>query len=145
MHDRASHPLTGDNFAWEEARAVRSTIQTEIAKQGADNVLSLLRYVSDMHKYFTDKIGEERPFSFELSNLGMVKADVGTENGWKLGRCVLSQNANITGPPIVCSVVTGGDGCCVLTFGWLDGVMEDGMARAVVEGVKRQIQRLVEN
>ncbi|KAF9737528.1 hypothetical protein PMIN03_004708 [Paraphaeosphaeria minitans] len=143
MHDRASHPLSSDKFPWEEARAVRSTIQTEIAKKGADNVVSLLRYVSDMHSYFTEKIGQERSVSFELSNLGLVKVDAGAARGWKLGRCVFSQSPQITGPPIVCSAVTGGDGCCVLTFGWLEGVVEDEMARAVVEGVERQIQGLV--
>jgi hypothetical protein len=143
MHERASHTLSGGKFPWEEARAVRSTIQTEIAKKGADNDVSLLRYVSDMHKYFTEKIGQERAISFELSNLGLVKAETGAGDGWKLGRCVFSQSPNITGPPIVCAAVTGGDGCCVLAFSWLEGLVEDEMVRAVVDGVEKQISGLV--
>ncbi|KAL5386477.1 hypothetical protein DPSP01_004203 [Paraphaeosphaeria sporulosa] len=143
MHDRTSHPLSSEKFPWEEARAVRSTIQTEVSKQGADNVVSLLRYVSDIHKYFTEKVGQERAVSFELSNLGLIKAGTGAGDGWTLGRCVFSQSPHITGPPIVCSAVTGGDGCCVLTFGWLDGVVDDEMARAVVESVEKLIQGLV--
>lgn len=143
MHERASHPLSSDKFPWEEARAVRSTIQTEIAKNGSDNVVSLLRYVSDIHKYFTEQIGQERSVSFELSNLGVVKAQTEAGAVWQLGRCVFSQSPNITGPPIVCSAVTGGDGFCVLTFGWLDGVVGDEMIRAVVNGVDEQIQGLV--
>ncbi|KAF2448983.1 hypothetical protein P171DRAFT_407317 [Karstenula rhodostoma CBS 690.94] len=143
LHERASHALPSDEFPWAEACAVRSSIQTEIAKKGADNVISLLRYVSDMHKYLTEKTGEERSVSFELSNLGLVKAEAGAGDGWKLGRCVFSQSANMTGPPIVCSAVTGGDGCCVLTFGWLEGVVTDEMVRGVVDAVERQIQGLV--
>lgn len=140
LHTRASD-MPGA-FSWSEARAVRSSIRDEVAKQGADNVVSLLRYVSDMHSYFTDKIGQERDTSFELSNLGVVKTGDGSEGGWKLGRCVFSQTPNVTGPPIACSVVTGGDGCCVLAFSWLDGVVEEEMVRAVVQGVKTQVEKL---
>ena len=122
---------------------MRATIQTELAKKGSDNTVSLLRYVSDMHKYFTEKVGQERKSSFELSNLGVVKTEAGSGEGWKLGRCVFSQSPNITGPPLCCSVVTGGDGCCTLAFSWLEGVLEDEMVRAVVDGVEKQILRLV--
>ncbi|KAJ4356478.1 Alcohol acetyltransferase [Didymosphaeria variabile] len=142
-HTRASHPSSNEKFPWEEARAVRATIQAKVAKKGADNAVSLLRYVSDMHKFFTEKVGQERKVSFELSNLGLVRAEAGTENEWKLGRCVFSQSPNVTGPPICCSVVTGGDGCCVLAFSWLEGVVEDEMVTAVVDGVEKQIQCLL--
>lgn len=140
-HIRGStHPTA---FPWDDARAVRSTIQTELAKKGTDNPVSLLRYVSDMHKFYTEKIGKERKVSFELSNLGLVKVGGGKQGGWEVGRCVFSQTPNITGPPVVCSAVTGGDGCCVLTFTWLEGVLGEEMVGAVVEGVKRTVEGLV--
>ncbi|KAL1606495.1 Alcohol acetyltransferase [Paraconiothyrium brasiliense] len=142
-HTRASHPSSTEKFPWDEARAVRATIQAELAKKGADNVVSLLRYVSDMHKFFTEKVGQERKVSFELSNLGLVRAGADAGDGWSLGRCVFSQSPNITGPPICCSVVTGGDGCCVLAFSWLEGMVEDELLSAVVASVERQIQGLV--
>ena len=140
-HMRASHSAT--QFPWDEARAVRATIQAELAKKGSDNPVSLLRYVSDMHKYYTEKIGQERKASFELSNLGAMKAEKGSEGGWKIGRCVFSQSANISGPPILCSAVTGGDGSCVLSFSWLEGVLGEKMIRAVVDGVKKQVELLI--
>jgi hypothetical protein len=142
-HDRASHAPSNRPFPWDVARAVRATIQTEIAKQGADNDISLLRYVSDMHMYFTEQLGLPRTGSFELSNLGVVKAETGAPGGWALRRCVFSQSPNVPGQPIVCSAVTGGDGCCVLAFSWLEGVVGDEMVRAVVEGVEKQIDGLV--
>ncbi|KAF1970813.1 hypothetical protein BU23DRAFT_570487 [Bimuria novae-zelandiae CBS 107.79] len=143
MHTRASHSPT--EIPWDEARAVRSVIQSELAKKGANNNVSLLRYVSDMHKYFTEKIGGERECSFELSNLGVLKAGAGGEDGWTLDQCIFSQTPNVTGPPFVCSAITGGDGCCVLAFSWLDGVMGEEMMRAVVKGVERQIEGLVQS
>lgn len=115
--------------------------------------------MSDLHKYFTEKIGQQREISFELSNLGAVfgkmssplpsppdaaaEVSKGEEGAWKLGRCVFTQSANITGPPLSVSVVSGGDGCCVLAFAWLEGVLSDEMVGAVVEGVEERVGGLV--
>lgn len=140
-HMRTSHTAT--QFSWDEARAVRASIQAELAKKGTDNRVSLLRYVSDMHKFYIEKIGQERKISFELSNLGALKAEVRGEGVWKIGKCVFSQSANVSGPPIVCSAVTGGDGQCVLAFSWLESVVGEEMMKAVVEGVEKQVEVLV--
>ncbi|EER40870.1 predicted protein [Histoplasma capsulatum H143] len=41
-----------------------------------------------------------------------------------VGRMVFLQSANITGSTFEVSVITGGDGCLVLTFSWQKGVVE---------------------
>ncbi|KAJ4294093.1 Alcohol acetyltransferase [Kalmusia sp. IMI 367209] len=139
-HVRAS---TSPSAFWDEARAVRAAIQTELAKKGSDNVVSLLRYMSNMHKFFTDKVGKDRSISFETSNLGVLKVESGKEAGWRIGRCVFSQSPNVTSSPVVCTVITGGDGCCVLAFSWLEGVLGGELVGRIVESVGRQIEALV--
>lgn len=139
-----SSALAGSTFSWASARAVRAAISRELDKNGRDSVVGLLRHVPDMHKFFLGKVGRERESSFELSNLGVYKADSGEGEregeGWKIRRMVFSQCPNVAGAAFATSVVTGGDGCAVLGFSWCEGVVEG----EVVERVMRRVEREVE-
>ncbi|KAI8941963.1 hypothetical protein NX059_000073 [Plenodomus lindquistii] len=60
-------------FSWSEACAVKSSISAVIANQGRDNPIALLKYASDMPKFFLEKLGKARSPSAELWNVGMWK------------------------------------------------------------------------
>ncbi|KAF2634812.1 hypothetical protein P280DRAFT_212505 [Massarina eburnea CBS 473.64] len=136
-----------ESISWDTARTVRAAIQTELDKKGSNSVIGLLRYVSDMHKFFTEQVGKERGNSLELSNVGGWKASRGaggTGEGWrwKVGRCAFSQSPNVTGAALAVSVVTGGDGCAVLVFTWHDGIVEDMFVERVVGTVERAVETI---
>lgn len=136
-------------FDWAEALAVKSAIAAELAKDLKDTTVNLLRWVSDVTKFFTKKAGSKRGESFELSNVGVMKANIddigeGSSNdNWNIGRCVFSQSASVTGPAFCVSVATGGDGCAVLGFSWLEGAHEEGWVEQVMETAGKRIQQLM--
>lgn len=145
VHARSASPSSASSFSWDEARSVRAAIQTELDKNGNNSVVGLLRYVSDIHKLFTDKIGQERANSFEMSNIGAYKAkQKDGDEGWRLGRVIFSQCPNVTGPAFAASVATGGDGCAVITFTWFEGIVEGEMMDKVARNVEREIEVLLE-
>ncbi|KAI1618915.1 alcohol acetyltransferase, partial [Exophiala viscosa] len=115
-----------DLFSWDEARRVRKTIETELNKEGKDNVVGLLKYAGDIHQRFKGKIGKDRDETFEISNIGVYKTgfagDMDCE--WRVGRVVFSQCADVCGPAIGLSLATGGDGCLNIGFSWLEGIVE---------------------
>jgi len=132
------------SFSWDEARAVRQTIVQEVTKMGSNSIVGLLRWVSDLQSFFTKRIGLPRGDSFEVSNVGVFKAgDMEGKEGWKVGRTVFSQCGAIVGAAFGVSVVTGGDGCAVMAFSWLDAVVEDGFMGDVIEGVEEEIDKLL--
>ncbi|KAF2728216.1 hypothetical protein EJ04DRAFT_581496 [Polyplosphaeria fusca] len=142
-HTRASE--AGDAISWPEARAVRSSITTELAKNGKDSTVGLLRWVSDLQKFFEEKVGQPRGGTFELSNVGVFEARGGgnkgeNEESWRIGRVVFSQSMGTTGPAFSCSVVTGADGCCVLAFNWL----EEGPGELDVEKVMQEVRKRID-
>jgi hypothetical protein len=140
-------PAGASSFSWDDARGVRAAIQKELDKKGRDSVVGLLKYVSDMQGFFTEHIGKERGDSFEMSNIGAWKENmgsgVGKETEWKIGRCTFSQNPNVSGAAMATSVVTGGDGCAVLVFTWYEGIVEEGLMARVVGSLEGEVGKLV--
>jgi len=116
-------------------RRVKAELTCEVKKKGADNPIALLKYVSNMHTFFTEKLGTERETTAEVSNLGVYRPRVrGLEENivvpeqehqvgdgaqsWKIGRMLFSQSYNHTGPMVSLSAVTGGDKCLAMSFTW---------------------------
>lgn len=142
VHKRAT-TQSSSSFSWNEARSVRAAIQEELGKKGSNSVVGLLRYVSDIQKYFLEQVGNERTDTFEMSNIGLlkVKSEEGQENaGWKIGRCTFSQSPNVAGAAFAASTVTGGDGCAVIIFSWYEGIVEGEMMGRVIRDVEKEIE-----
>lgn len=152
---------TGDHaFSWETARLAKEQLADEVSKKGADNPIALLKYVSNMHEYFLDKMGKPRDSSIEISNLGVYRPRPSSategpvethQTKWKIGRMTFSQSPNMTGAQICVSVVTGGDGCMVINFGWPEEALKyevdsgGNMLHDIPRLVKDQIIRLAED
>ncbi|KAH6625914.1 alcohol acetyltransferase [Boeremia exigua] len=106
-------------FSWAAARAVKRDIATEVRKNGADNPVALLRYVSNMASHFTQKEGAEREASAEVSCLGVWKGVQRDNAGWALSRLCFSQCVGRSGAPVEVCAVTGADGCLAVCFRWV--------------------------
>jgi hypothetical protein len=148
LHSRPSSLPTDvtnvlQQFSWNEARAVKSTITSEVAKSGTDNPIALLKYISDMPKYFLEKLGKQRDPTTELSNVGVWQGKYELGQRWKVGRMVFSQCPNLASGAFAVSAVTGGDGNAVLNFCWCEGAVEEGFMKKVIEGVREGVEGLV--
>lgn len=134
------------SFSWESARAVRESITQEVAGNGKNSVVGLLRWVSDLHQFFTKRIGMARSESFEISSLGVFKMkgnEVEGEKAWKIGRTVFSQCGSVAGAGFSVSVVTGGDGCLSMAFSWLESAVEEELIGRVVGSVKGEVDEIL--
>lgn len=130
-------------FSWDEARAVKSAIQAQVAKNGRDNGVALLKYVSDMPKFFTDKLGKPRNLTAEISNIGVYKPkESANEGSWSIGRMTFSPTPDITYGAFGITVVTGGDGNAVISFSWLDGAVEKELLAEVIDKFQKGIDGL---
>lgn len=146
----SSAPSDPQVLNWDQARLLKASLTREVAKKGADNPVALLRYVSDIHGFFTSKHGKKRESSAEVSSIGVWKGGDGDagEGVWRLGRMVFSQCANRTGRPVDMCVVTGGDGGLVLSFNGGEGdggKLVGDVAGAMREGVERVLEQYGES
>jgi hypothetical protein len=142
-------------FSWAEAQKVKAAIQAELDKKLRNSVVGLLRFVSDVPAFFRAKMGSERTQSFEVSNVGVFPMasgktkgngegdGEGQESSWKIGRCVFSQSASVAGAALLVGVVTGGDGCAVLSFNWLEGALGEVDVEVIIGAFREGVEGLV--
>ncbi|EEP77598.1 predicted protein [Uncinocarpus reesii 1704] len=152
------------SFPWDEAQRSRKTIETFLHSQGRNTNVALLKFVRDYHRdLLTSMIGKDRGASFEVSNIGMLTDPTSfsglhsNENDKhpggasqplqkpRIGRMIFSQSGNVAGCAVNVSVITGGDGCLVLTFCWQESAVETGLVKAVIEQVQKDIDMLTED
>ncbi|KAF2792800.1 hypothetical protein K505DRAFT_362559 [Melanomma pulvis-pyrius CBS 109.77] len=134
------------SFSWESARAVRESITREVAGNGKNSVVGLLRWVSDLQQFFTKRIGMARSESFEISSLGVLKIKGNEMEGdevWKIGRTIFSQCGSVAGAGFSVSVVTGGDGNLNMAFSWLESAVEEELMGKVVRSVKEGVDEIL--
>ncbi|KAI0058029.1 hypothetical protein BV25DRAFT_1919729 [Artomyces pyxidatus] len=128
---------------WAVARRVKIALDAKLAAGNRNLDTGLLRYVSDLRKYFLSKIGKQRELSFEVSNAGAVDGGVGDPAGWKVARLTFVQSASVTGAAIeftVCSV-RGGDLC--VAANWQKGVVEKTLVSGVMESISALVNEVI--
>lgn len=60
-----------DIFSWADTRAVRSVIAEEIARNGKNSIVGLLRWVSNLNSFCLSKLGKHRDETFEITKIGV--------------------------------------------------------------------------
>ena len=133
-------------FSWDEARRIRTTIESELRKEGKDSHVALLRFAGNLQNFFKGKIGKPRDESFEFSNIGVFKSGQQEGDGgpnWKIGKVVFSQSADVVGAALEASLVTGGDGRLNIGFSWLEGVVEGSWVELMMNSLRGLIEKSV--
>lgn len=123
---------------WEAVRACKAVIDGA-AESPANQIIILLKFLSNMEEFFRSKVGKGRSWSFELSNVGLVDGGLQHDGLAKFRRLVFSQSANVAEAPHVFSMasVKGGDMAIVLT--WQEGVLEEDKAKKVMEDLQGEL------
>ncbi|KAI5805297.1 alcohol acetyltransferase [Peziza echinospora] len=141
---------------WAESRRVGKTISAVIAKKGADSPVGLLKYAGSLERYFLSKVGGDRGFGFEVSNVGVLKCGDSAGHGdgkdseghhhgnglYGIREIRFSQGANVVGPAVVCSVVSTANGPMSLGFSCQEGVFSRQELGLVVSAVGQYLENL---
>jgi hypothetical protein len=123
---------------WEAVRACRAVIDGA-AESPANQITLLLKFLSNMEEFFRSRVGKDRSWSFELSNVGLVDGGLQSDGIAKFKRLIFSQSANVAEAPHVFSMasVKGGDTAIALT--WQEGVLEEDKAKKVMEDLQGEL------
>jgi hypothetical protein len=131
--------LQSSTFSWDEARRSRQNIIDYLATDGKSINIAKLKIVPDMRQFMLDKVGQKRRTTFDVSNVGKLKA--ATEGGnWRMGRMVFSRSAWIGAGAFGTGVVSGD--ALVIGFCWQQDVITLEMLDAIAGKLKTQIEVL---
>ena len=117
---------------WSTARFFHARLQEELVKCPYDNILGLLPYVSDYISFYQKKIGKEREATFEVSNLGVFKANVDSlPKGWRLEGITFTQGAQPIGAAFNVNCACLLNGPLTIAITWQDMVVQEDIVDAV--------------
>ncbi len=136
--------VTEKTFPWSEAQRVRKSVKKEISLESKNTSVGLFKYVKDYRKdLYETRIGKERKSTFELSSLGVVKAENTDDSSIpQMGRVIFTQCASVTGSALEFSVITGLDGCLTLGISWQQNVVGDDTVQAVIDTLKKELHQI---
>lgn len=133
------------NFCWTEARKSKESIDRYLQTGGKSINVAKFKNIKNMKEFFLSRVGEERGTSFDVSNLGGMRAKEVEEGQWKMGRVVFSRSAFVSGSAIAVGVVSGADGCLSLGFSWQRGIVHDILVEKVINEVHNEIKSITNN
>jgi hypothetical protein len=77
----AGQSTARDMFPWTEAQATRAFITKEIAKNGKNSVVSLLKWVGNQNIFWSGKMGIGREEMFGITNIVVSKPALKENDG----------------------------------------------------------------
>jgi hypothetical protein len=130
-------PSTLTAKLWNLAQRFKKDMNLELSRLPHDNMLGLIPYISDMHAFYTKKIGDDRDSTYEISNVGVLKVkSLVSVDGWTVERVIFSQSGMGTGAGLGINVASVAGGELVVCFTWVKGDVEEGL----VEKVRRDLR-----
>lgn len=95
-----------EELIWPLAATWRREMRTKTATLPRDDVVGLLRYVTDFNKRWLNKLGKARDATWEISNIGSVRSRTvgGSDEGWSISRSLFAQPVNVASPAIAFNV-----------------------------------------
>ncbi|KAK0628128.1 hypothetical protein B0T17DRAFT_588338 [Bombardia bombarda] len=102
--DRIAGLRQGDqeDEIWKVAMELRQDQKKRLASLPRDDIMSMLGWVRDWHKYWLNMVGKPRSDTWEVSNIGSMAGGhgevTGAPEGWKIQRSIMTQGAAVAGP-----------------------------------------------
>lgn len=132
---RASNsPAQVTDQVWKIARNFRASLAAEIVRLPKDNVAGLLPYAGSIHNMFLSKLGKPRDDTFQVSNIGTFKNEVG-EGQWKIERMFFTQ-CGLAGSAFSFNAASVVGGPSSISVTWSGGDIEDELMGSIVADVQ---------
>lgn len=144
-HDMTIHRRNlenGDDWLWETARTVKTTLQTEIARGDQDLNPGLLRYASSIRKYFLQKTGRSRLHTFELSSIVAPKPASSSNETWSIENLGFVQTASSEGGPFSLSTISFKGEGLMLGFSWGESILPEDIIDSIIQVFLKSVERL---
>jgi hypothetical protein len=148
-----------EDLIWKETYKLRSQLKTKVETLPNDDIVGLLSWVSDWHKYWTSKFGAPRDCTWEVSNIGSMSGSSNstssnmsssslslsssiktTQSPWKITRSIMSQPVSIAGTAICVSVSGVKDGPVSVALTWQEGIVETGLVEGLADDLDAWFQ-----
>ena len=130
---------------WDGARACKKFVDINTSTTHNQNV-NLLKFVSDLPKYFLGLLGSKRAQAFEVTNLGVVDGGAGKGDDSKASfdKVMFSSGQCTFGNPYNVHLATAKNGFMTAALSWETGIVGDEEAKDLFSCLEDELMGLVE-
>ncbi|OTA01875.1 hypothetical protein A9Z42_0022100 [Trichoderma parareesei] len=147
---RAEDADVVNSLIWTIAQHVKAELAQKLAKIPQDDVMGLLKYISDWFAFWRGRDGKQRADSWEISNIGVLKnaprdnaqgqerEDKKQQQQEEAGmpratRLLFTNGAMVAGPPMGINVASVEGSVFTIGLSWQDRVVEDELMEQLAE------------
>lgn len=123
-------------------------MQTRLQKGLKDDRVGLMKFVPDARALFKTGARKPRPFSWAISNLGVLdrawnsQETSSEEDMWGIRRVLFTQSAHVPVAALLISAVSLKGGELVITYSWQDAAVEEALAECVVSDTRKWLLQI---
>ncbi|KAH0494571.1 hypothetical protein TgHK011_001188 [Trichoderma gracile] len=139
-----------NSLIWRNAQHVKAELAQKLAKIPQDDIMGLLKYISDWFAFWRGRDGKQRADSWEISNIGVLKNNNPPTNNAqgaeredkkkdeeaeipRATRLLFTNGAMVAGPPMGINVASVAGSAFTIGLSWQDRVVEDELMERLAE------------
>ncbi|KAI1735623.1 hypothetical protein F4680DRAFT_452708 [Xylaria scruposa] len=146
--DDASPSPTLVDLVWRCATRVRGEIQKRLDHGLKNDLVGLMKLVPDWRAQFRTEASKPRPYSFVVTNLGVLDGGLDTsgaadaakekekEDSWTIEHAVFAISAEVCGAAFQVSPISVRNGALCVSCSWQECVVDGELAEAIVADLK---------
>jgi hypothetical protein len=136
--------LGNDKELWESARTLKKFI-SESTSTIHNQMVNMVKFVSDIRKYFLVMLGTKRQSAFEVTNIGVIDGGVGSDEEMaSFDRLMFSGGGSTYGEPYAVFLATAKHGYMTVSIVWQDVVVSDEGAKDMLGFLEESLRELAE-
>ncbi|PNP38874.1 hypothetical protein TGAMA5MH_09098 [Trichoderma gamsii] len=128
---------------WENAAQAKKDLATKLALIPRDDIVAMLKYVSNWMEFWRKRDGMPRSESWEISNVGVLKSAETTDSP-RATRMLFSNGAMAAGPPIGVDVASVAGSKLTLSVSYQDKVVDDELVEQLRSDLRGYAEKLAE-
>lgn len=137
-----------DDLVWKTAARVRAELveQAQHKRMTHNNIIAMLKYVSDWRQFHNARDGTARTHSWMVSNVGALeeRARGSTQKTQQVTRVMFSNGALVTSAAVGINVASAPGGHLTAALSWQEGVVGEDLVDGLAEGLEGLVSRFCE-
>ncbi|EJD49619.1 hypothetical protein AURDEDRAFT_150454 [Auricularia subglabra TFB-10046 SS5] len=140
LRDASGNEL--DALIWKAAQKIKADIRARTSTLPADDVVSLMKYISSWKNYFLEKDGQPREATWELSNVGSLNTT--SSDPRRITRLLFTNGIMVAGAPMGFSMGTVDGGPLTIGLSWQEDIVPATLLEGIVADLAAFPKRLRE-
>lgn len=128
-----------DAKIWAAAAHVRAKLGEKLAELPQNDVMGMMHHVKDWKAFFRAKDGKPREHSWEVSNVGVLKAPENEKHA--IIRIMFTNGVMITGACLAFNTASVAGGPLTIGMSWQDTVVDEDMAQGIAGDLEQWLDR----